>query len=329
MRTRRSNTSPKRWPRSSCGPDDFSLRDLAESLVPDGHHWVRMLDPRNSGSVGLLEAGEGVDVTAFLNVAGQLIYSKILEAYTQEAFVVSKLVDAIPTRLDGEKIPGIGPIGDAATEVHPGMPYPNVGFGEDYIETPSTTKHGLIVPVTKEAIFFDRTNLVLSRAAEVGEMLGLNKEKRLIDVVIGAINNYKWKGTSYQTYYAAGDDGPWVNELADQELVDWTNVDAAEQLLAEILDPNTGDPVLIQPNAVLVMPAYRHAANRVFRATEITFGAADSATATTAANPLSGYQVVDSRLAYRRILASGVSADEAKQWWFLGDFRRAFAYMEK
>ncbi len=257
-----------------------------------------------------------------------VIYSKILEAYTQEAFVVSKLVDAIPTRLDGEKIPGIGPIGDAATEVHPGMPYPNVGFGEDYIETPSTTKHGLIVPVTKEAIFFDRTNLVLSRAAEVGEMLGLNKEKRLIDVVIGAINNYKWKGTSYQTYYAAGDDGPWVNELADQELVDWTNVDAAEQLLAEILDPNTGDPVLIQPNAVLVMPAYRHAANRVFRATEITFGAADSATATTAANPLSGYQVVDSRLAYRRILASGVSADEAKQWWFLGDFRRAFAYME-
>ncbi len=54
-------------------PDDFSLRDLAESLVPDGHHWVRMLDPRNSGSVGLLEAGEGVDVTAFLNVAGQLL----------------------------------------------------------------------------------------------------------------------------------------------------------------------------------------------------------------------------------------------------------------
>ena len=40
----------------------------------------------------------------------------------------------------------------------------SLGFGEDYIETPSTTKRGFIVPVTKEAIFFDRTHLVLSRA---------------------------------------------------------------------------------------------------------------------------------------------------------------------
>lgn len=45
------------------------------------------------------------------------------------------------------------------------MPYPNIGFSEDYIETPSTSKHGLIVPVTREAVFFDRTNLILSRAA--------------------------------------------------------------------------------------------------------------------------------------------------------------------
>ena len=35
--------------------------------------------------------------------------------------------------------------------------------------TPQTAKRGFIVPVTKEAIFFDRTNLVLQRAAEVGD----------------------------------------------------------------------------------------------------------------------------------------------------------------
>jgi len=306
-------------------PEDFSLRDLAEGLIPDGHQWVRMLDPRSVGSVNILEAGEGVDVTAFLNVTGQVIYSKMLEAYTQEAFVVSKLVDTVPTRLDGEKIPGIGRIKDEATEIHPGMPYPHVGLGEDYIETPSTTKHGLIVPVTKEAIFFDRTNLVLSRAAEVGEVLGLGKEKRLIDLVIGQTNNYKSKGTSYNTYQTAS---PWINELATNELVDWTNVDAAEQLFADILDPNTGEPVLVRPNTVLVMPAYRHAAYRVFKATEITFTASGSATATTASNPLAQYTVADSALAYRRVVASGETAADAKKWWFLGDFRKAFAYME-
>jgi hypothetical protein len=309
-------------------PEDFSIRDLAEGLVPDGHDWVRTMDPRHSGGVNLLEAGEAVDLTAFLNVTGQVIYSKILEAYTQEAFVVSKLVSTIPTRMDGEKIPGIGPIKDGVGDIAPGMPYPHVGFGEDYIETPSTMKHGLIVAVTREAIFFDRTNLVLSRAAEVGEVLGLNKEKRLADLVIGATNNYKWKGTAYNTYYTSAGGGPWINELAGNEMVDWTDVDAAEQLLADVLDPNTGEPVLVQPNAILVMPAYRHAAARVINAAEIHYTASGQPTTTYSRNPLSNYRVADSRLVYRRIVASGVAADTAKKWWFVGDFQRAFAYME-
>jgi hypothetical protein len=306
--------------------DDFSLRDLAEGLVPDGHEWVRMLDPRSSSGVNLLEAGDGVDVTAFLNVTGQVIYSKIMEAYTQEAFVVSKLVDTVPTRFDGEKIPGIARVTDDIDEVRPGMPYPNLGFGEDYIETPSTTKRGFIVPVTKEAIFFDRTYLILTRASEVGEILGLNKEKRLIDLMIGTTNNYKWLGTTYNTYQSAT---PWVNVHSGNELIDWTNVDAAEQLFAEMLDPNTGEPILVQANTVVVMPAYRHAAHRVFNAPEIGYKTGDSpSTLTFAANPLGNYQVQESRLAYRRIVGSGVAADDAKKWWFLGDFRKAFAYME-
>jgi hypothetical protein len=306
-------------------PEDFSLRDLAEGLVPDGHEWVRLMDPRSGGSVRLIEAGEGVDATAFLNVAGQVIHSKILEAYTQEAFAVSKLVDTIPTRLDREKIPGATGLVGEDHVVHPGMPYPSIGFGEDYIETPSTTKRGFIVPVTKEAIFFDRTHLVLSRAAEVGELPGLNKEKRLIDTVIGATNTYKWMGTTLNTYQAAT---PWVNVKSGNELVDWTSVDAAEQLFAEMLDPHTGEPVLLSANTVLVTPAYRHAAHRIFHALEVRFNPTSSATTTLAANPLSNYQVADSRLMYRRIVAAGTGAADAKKWWFLGDFKKAFAYME-
>jgi len=306
-------------------PEDFSIRDLAEALIPDGHQWVRQLDPRSTAGVNVMETGDGVDVSAFLNVTGQVIYSRIMDAYTQDAFVMSRLVDTVPTRLDGEKIPGISRIADEVESVAPGMPYPHLGFGEDYIETPSTTKRGFIVPVTKEAIFFDRTHLVLSRAAEVGEILGLNKEKRLLDLLIGVTNNYKWRGTGYNTYQTAT---PWINVKTANALVDWTNVDAAEQLFADILDPNTGEPVLVSATHVLVMPAYRYAANRVFNAAEIRYTAAGAATTTLAANPLSTYRIVDSRLAYRRILASGTAAVDAKKWWFIGDFRRAFAYME-
>ena len=89
-----------------------------------------------------------------------------------------------------------------------------------------------------------------------------------------------------------------------------------------------GEPVLVKADTVLVMPAYRHAAHRVFNAPEIRYTGTSAATTTVAANPLGNYQVHESRLAYRRIVASGVAADTAKKWWFLGDFKKAFAYME-
>ena len=44
-----SSISPKRSSQGHLKPEDFSLRDLAEGLVPDGHEWVRMMDPRNGG----------------------------------------------------------------------------------------------------------------------------------------------------------------------------------------------------------------------------------------------------------------------------------------
>src|SRR5436305_9162009 len=181
-------------------PEDFSLRDLAEQFC--GRTWVAALDPRHGGAPLLEAEGDGVDVTAFRNITGQVIYAKILEGYQHEAFVASRLVETIPTRFDGEKIPGVATLGDVAKAVGPGMPYPTYGFGEDYIETPSTTKHGLIVPVTREAVFFDRTNLVLARAAEVGEAPGLSKEKRLRHTLLGATNAVKCKRTSYNTYQA-------------------------------------------------------------------------------------------------------------------------------
>src|SRR5205814_8232576 len=85
---------------------------------------------------------------------------------------------------------------------------------------------------------------------------------------------------------------------------------------------------LVSATHVLVMPAYRYAASRGCDAAELRYAATGAPTTTVAANPLSAYRIVDSRLAYRRILASGTAAVDAKKWWFIGDFRRAFAYME-
>lgn len=305
-------------------PSDFSIRALAEALVPDGREWVRSLDP--SGATPVLESGSGVDTTAFSNITGQLIINEVMSAYDSPVFEFSRRFRTIQTRLSGERIPGIGKIGDKAESVSEGMPFPNVGFGEDYIDTPATDKKGLIVPVTKEAVFFDRTGMLLERAREVGESLGINKEKRCVDVLIGAVNNYKWKGTTYNTYQTAT---PWINELsgAGNDLSDWSDIDAAEQLFNDITDPNTGEPVLINPNTIVATPARKHVVNRIINATEVRY--TDGSSQTLAANPSSNYQGVTSRYLYSRLKSElSLTASQAQATWFLGDLERAFRYME-
>jgi len=307
-------------------PEDFSIRELAEVTL--GNSQVRQMDPRNSGvSRPLTEAGEGLMPEAFSTITGEIIQSKIMESYQQEAFAVSRKITTISTKLDGELIPGTSGINPSQLELTPGMPYHNVGFTEKYVETPRTTKRGLIVPVTREAIFFDRTHLILQRASEVGEILGLDKEKRILRLVLGLDNNYLPDDTSaaVDTYQV---DGDWTNELTTP-LEDWESVDTAEQLFAEMIDPSTGEPILIGGLDVLVMPANRHNANRIFNATGISYTSDGAATATIAPNPLGNYSVVSSRLAYRQLAADDAISDEqAKQYWFIGDFKKTFSYME-
>ncbi len=306
-------------------PEDFSLRDLAEALIPDGSEWVRTLDP--CGALSLTES-EGVDSTAFMNVTGRIISAKIRESYEHESFVASKLISAIPSRLSRERIPGVSRINSDAMQVQEGMPYPNAGVAEEYVDTPETSKHGLIVPVTREAVFFDLTGLVLKRASEVGEILGANREKRILDVILGVTNTYSLNGTAYNTYYAASDNGPWVNKLTANELEDWSDVDAAEQLFNAMCDDATGDPILMNPNTVLLMPGKRFAAAQVFYPGNVSLSNASRTQEVSLKNLLGDYRVESSAYAYRRLISSGVAATDATKYWFIGDFRRAFAYVE-
>jgi hypothetical protein len=297
-------------------PADFSLRQLFESFIDDGRELADSFSPRQGGGVALLEAA--VDTSAFSNITGQVVYTAVMQAFESEAFIFSSLVQTIPTQFNGEKIPGIGRLGDVAEPIGEGATYPQVGLSEDWIETPETTKRGFIVPVTKEAIFFDRTNLLLQRASEVGEFLGLNKEKRVIDCVLDenvADHRYKWKGTTYATYQAAA---PWVNITASNALVDWTSIDTAEQTLNGITDPNTGEPVLVTPTHLIVAPRNLHVARQIINATEIR--STDGDQQLIAKNPIDSYQIASSRL-----LASRISDDTD---WLLGNPRKAFAYMQ-
>lgn len=301
-------------------PEDFSIRDLFEGLVEDGAAIVQTFNPQQAGgTINLLEAGNAVDSSIFSNITGQIVYSRLLEAFEDEMFIGDQVSTTVPTPFNGEKIAGISKIGDQALVVDEGAKYPTVSVNEDFIETPQTTKRGMIVPVTKEAIFFDRTGMIMKQVGEVGQQLGINKEKRILDVVLGIVNNYKRKGVATDTYLTSG---AYVNDVTSNPLVDWTDVQVAELLLDSIVDPNTGEPVIVVPNVIIVPSALKYAAKRVVSATEIRFGETDNAagTQTLAGNPVENYTIISNRFVKQR--TSSLTK------WFLGDPKRAFNYME-
>ena len=308
-----------------------SVRGLFEEFISGGREIVDSWNPRHGGGgINLTEAAGAVDTALFSNITGQIVYTRILQAFAAEEYVFSKIVPNIPTQFNGEKIAGISRIGDEAQVVPEGRPYPLVGVSEDYIQTPQTLKRGMIDALTKEAVFFDRTGVLLQRCGEVGEFLGLNKEKRLIDALLDqnvATHRYNWKGTTYATYQSAAQ---WVNVIASgNTLTDWTSVDAAEQVLAAIKDPWTGEPIMLQPKDLVVTRSKLYTARRIVTATEIEvvtpgFATGGNPTKSMTPNPIQGYRIISSQLLGARMsLASEPATD-----WFIGDIARGVNYME-
>lgn len=309
-------------------PSEFSFRELYESLVPNGREMIESWNPKYGPDSGapLTEAAGAITASDFSNISGQIMYTATLESLTPEDYPFQALIPTQSTPYDGEKIPGITGLGDQAAIVPENQAFPYAGVGEDWIETPQTTKRGFIVPITKEALFFDRTGLLLKQASAVGEALTLNKEKRAIDCVIDentTAHRYKWRGTTYATYQTTS---PWDNVTAANALVDWTDIDNCDQTLNGITDPNTGEPVVVEADTLIVTKSLEQTAKRIVNATEVHvitpgYATTGNPNVTKVNNPMaSKYKIVSSRL-----LASRLATDTD---YFYGRPSKAFKYME-
>lgn len=314
-------------------PRDFSVRDVFEHFVEDGREIASSWSPRSGGTrsgISLMESG--VDTAAFANITGQIVFSEILDAFNDPMLIGTQLVRTVPTQFSGEKIPGIGRIGDEAESVAEADAYPMAGVSEEWIETPETTKRGFIVPVTKEAIFFDRTGLILQRAGEVGTWLGVNKEKRILDAVLGITSLYKRNGatSAVATYGNNSGSHDWDNLAASNGLSDWTSIENALLLFDDITDPNTGEPVMLNPNTIIVPTALSFTAQRIIGATELR-QVSNTNTTTISSNPLAGARngLAGGGAAWNVYSNQYVKArTSSASTWFIGDPQAAFYYME-
>jgi hypothetical protein len=192
---------------------------------------------------------------------------------------------------------------------------------EDYVETPQTTKRGIMVEVTKEAIFFDRTGQLLDRASKVAEVLAMNKEKRIIDAAVGVTSLYNRKGRGViATYGDSSGTHDFDNLVASNALADFSDIENVLLQFEDLTDPNTGEPIVLNGYQVLVPGALVMTARRLLTATTVR-QTTNTNTNTYSASPLPGnFEVLSSPYVKSR---SGSSTS-----WYMGDFKQAFAYME-
>lgn len=302
---------------------EFSFRELFEGLVDEGRSIVSQWSNNPESRMSLLEAG--VQTANFSNITGQLMVNEVMAGYNDVSFIGDQLCRTMTTRLArGEKVIGLGGVGSGAVEVvGEGQPYPFAGFGEDWVQTPETAKRGTIVQITREAIVADLTGQLLDRARGVGYACGYDREVRILDAALGITSTWNRKNVGVTaTYDDNTGNHDFDNLQATNALVDWTDIENAELLFDAMVDPNTGDVISVIPNTVVVPTALKYTAMRIVNATEIKFGdgASNTSQTTFSTNPVSGYSVVSSPLVKNRTTSAST--------WFLGDFKKAFRYME-
>ena len=307
-----------------------------------GREWVERLVPQASG--GIVMAQEQVDSSMFLNLANVVLSGSIIDEFAQadinagDQFAETR---SVPYIQQGRDI-GLTYTDAKSVVIQEGQPFPSFGMGEDWRTYPETVKRGAMVELTKEAIAEDRTGRLLDNCRGVAEEVVADKNERILRVVLGIDNSvYMPKGVAAATYTAAA---PRKNLLAGNELVNWQNVDSAVQLWADMTHPITGRPLNIPLSEIttLVMPAKLATSTYIFNATEVAVGDVTSGASAGVArgtNPINylGRKPANpsaSMLAYYMLTkpvasgGGGIAAADAKKYWLLGAFRRAFVYLQ-
>jgi len=290
--------------------DDFSLYEVFEDTIGN----PRDVLGNGKGLTFLTEAF--VDSNAFSDIIGVLLAQKITEAYTLVPSIGDSLVSVMQSRRKSERYAGFKAT-EQPKEVLEGMPYEESELQDKY-STSEANKYGRLLNVTEEAILFDQTGQLLMRASGIGEKARYHRENLIIEGVTDANSTvFSPQGAAEALYrVAVGTNSNIINRLATNALVDWTDIDNAMQVFADMTD-DQGELIVSMPNTLLVPYALDATAKRVVNATEVR--TTSGATITTiGSNPVTGLTVLSSPL---------VDA-QSSTTWYLGNFPREFVWQE-
>lgn len=339
------------------GPDEWSRE-----------RWGRMCRMREAGELS------AVDYSMFAGITGQILINSTLKGFEHEEFKFTRVAGTYNTQLvDGERVPGVSlPVTDDLSEskedvllVKPQKAFPHLTMGENYKVLPGTEMRGGIMGVDRLSIYGDRTGLVAANAAKGSRVLGIRKEQRGLQLLIGALNIpyiekflYDNAPLTLDPYQSATGTGatqladsshssrkfPFVNEVPNNPLTDYKAFEKADQYQSKLVDPNDGLPITFgtKPtlfacfterfNIALVLKAFSQ-----WRISQASGGFGDGNLAAVGPNPitqnLGDLDVQVSRMLRQEMLKSGlydeVGTDLPKcdNVYFYGDLAEAIKYM--
>lgn len=337
-------------PANTARAEEVELRPLAEAIM--GHDFVEEYYHPNNGfdfsNRLLLEAA--IDPTAFLqtsvfnlSVAG-LVNAEIIERFTAPEYIGRNLVAVKPTSMNGQKLIGtnkLSPVNKASKGRMPGQAHPEIQFSDQYKVTPETVEQALKCRVTKEAVFFNLTGQVLETAGEVGDELAYGMEKDIADGILGKTGisgRYNLNGTTIETYQTAS---PFINDH-ENPFANINDVDEARLLFVGMTDPMTGREISINSYNILCFPHRELRIREQLFAPNFQVGSENTAANFPGRWAMTPNQINTvgrgtytltplSAIWFNRATASdglNLSASNAREYWYIGDFQKAFRWYE-
>lgn len=288
------------------------------------------------------ESNSAVMSQAFATITGQLISSKVMEAYTAVPSVADTLMTNMPgQRLRNQRLAGLTHIGGGFDDINEAHPYPETDFSEKYIVT-SESKHGGMLSITEELLTFDQTGEIYRRAGLMGEALRNKLERTKIrgvtdqqDAKNDGSSIYVWRpsGTG-ETLYAT--DGSNLNYIgsggvsgfnAASPLVDYSDLDLvrtyrATKVVDDRIDGTARAIGGINSNLTILVPEkLRSVANNIVYPSQMaTVPGSSAGTEFYYQNPLSGF--------ISRVVSSPYVDEINGDDYYVGDFAKQFLWTE-
>ena len=288
-------------------PEDFSLLELFNALCDPRHE----LDRENSEVLH-----EAVNSSAFPYATNKLISTVVLDGYDLNVGDAKELVTEYSAKRKTEDIVGFTDL-EEPDEVLEGMPYHEETVDEKRVQIKSK-KFGRIISLTKEMILFDQTDLILRKAATIGQKAGYQEAKNIFlavqdaastDLGISAAEWLVYDGSaadSYSTDHSSFDDGANTNSNQGSTAFGTAGMKAALTLLRKLKD-HASEYITVVPTHVVVPEAKVWEAREMFSSEKQYDSAENAKNVFNNAYKVISHPILDETSAY---------------YWYIGDFKK-------